>query len=495
MSSGQCEYESCIGEIGDSWSDDYRHYAQLGTPQELTIWGRGVSAHPIHVHVTLMQFISHVYYPNGVLKDMSSPFAEEGDWRDTWPALPGKSTLRMNFSNHTGEYVTHCHFLKHEDMGMMTTFFVDSATSSPSYSPTSKPTTRKPTVKPTTAKPTAKPSTAKPTVVPSTSKPSFTPSSATPSTAKPTMTPSTATPSTAIPTVAPSTAVPTEFPTLAPISGTKTIVTFSTSLSMSNVTVDDINNDEFKMTFKIAIMSALEAQDFPVSEVTNIKVESTALASHRGTLDSLYSSIESVWRTLYYFFIDEDSLQSSTSSLSYVNNNIVTSGSGGATVSYDILLVLENSIYTDPTSASAALTSILSSTSCITSVETDLNSGGYSVSSISSGTTTVTETTTITDDDGGEEATTLALWIIIVVIVVGVSVLLVMASIIRKIRSEGYKVRAKFELGSDHDMDEAVELAERQSVAVTYESAYSENNSSINSTMALTPVGTPTTQL
>ena len=444
MSSGQCEYESFIGEIGDSWSDDYRHYAQLGTPQELTIWGRGVSAHPIHVHVTLMQFISHVYYPNGVLKDMSSPFAEEGDWRDTWPALPGKSTLRMNFSNHTGEYVTHCHFLKHEDMGMMTTFFVDSATSSPSYSPTSKPPTREPTVKPT---------------------------------------------------VAPSTAVPTEFPTLAPISGTKTIVTFSTSLSMSNVTVDDINNDEFKMTFKIAIMSALEAQDFPVSEVTNIKVESTALVSHRGTLDSLYSSIESVWRTLYYFFIDENSLQSSTSSLSYVNNNIVTSGSGGATVSYDILLVLENSIYTDPTSASAALTSILSSTSCITSVETDLNSGGYSVSSISSGTTTVTETTTITDDDGGEEATTLALWIIIVVIVVGVSVLLVIASVIRKIRSEGYKVRTKFELGSDHDMDEAVELAERQSVAVTYESVYSENNSSINSTMALTPVDTPTTQL
>ncbi len=372
-----------------------------------------------------MQFISHLYYPNGKLKDMSSPFAEEGDWRDTWPALPGKSTLRMNFANHTGEYVTHCHFLKHEDMGMMTTFFVDSATPSPSVQPTLKPTTRTPTVKPSS---------------------------------------------------------PTEFPTLAPISGTKTEVTFSTSLSLSNVTVSDIDNDEFKAAFKAAIMSALDAQDFPASDVTNIDIASTVRASHRGTLDSLYSSMESVWRTLYYFFIDEDSLQSSTSSLSYADSNVVTSGSGGAKVSYDILLVLENSIYTDADSASEGLRSILSSSSCTASIVTDLNNDGYSVSSVTTGTTTVTDTSTITDDDGGEEATVLglALWI---VILVGISILLVIAVIatlvLRKIRSIDNKTHTPSEFGPD-----GVELAGRQSVAVTLDTVYGENNSSMSSTIA-----------
>lgn len=438
VTSGQCEYETFPGEIGDDLSADYRHSAQLGTPQELTLWGRGKSAHPMHVHVTLMQFIRHVYYSNGNLKDLSTPYGEEGDWRDTWPALPGKSVLRMNFANYEGEYVTHCHFLKHEDMGMMATFFV--------Y-----------------ASPSAAPTTAKPT------------------TAEPTGVPSTATPSTQKPTGVPSTAAPSESPTLAPVSGTKTFVTFSTSLTLSNVTVADIDNDDFKSTFAAAVMDALEAQDFPASEVTNIEVVSAVLATtQRSVLDHIYASIESVWRILYYFFIDEDSLQSSTSSLSPVDA-IVTSSSG-AKVTYDIVLVLQNSAYSSAASASTGLTTILSSSACTTLLVTALNNGGYSVTTVSAGTTTVTDTSTITDDEGDDEVTVLglALWI---VILVGVAIILVIAVIItlfiRKVRSLDKSVVVGFDMLKAHDHD-GLELPERESVAFTIDTVHSENNSSMD---------------
>jgi hypothetical protein len=42
--------------------------------------------------------------------------SELGDWRDTWPALVGETIIRTIYTDFVGEYVTHCHFLKHEDM-------------------------------------------------------------------------------------------------------------------------------------------------------------------------------------------------------------------------------------------------------------------------------------------------------------------------------------------------------------------------------------------
>ena len=62
----------------------------------------------------------------------------QGDYRDTFPALPGLMNAKMWFVDYEGEVVLHCHFLKHEDLGMMDTIFVgtlnDNATPAPSSS-------------------------------------------------------------------------------------------------------------------------------------------------------------------------------------------------------------------------------------------------------------------------------------------------------------------------------------------------------------------------
>ena len=169
---GLCYYESFPGEIGTSESSisSYTHIGSLNTVTELSWWGRGKSAHPMHIHVSHFQIVSHMHSGSSQM----SPYGEVGDWRDTWPSLPGVSKVRMVFSNYTGEYVTHCHFLKHEDLGMMATFLVTS--NAPTFVPTEKPSGSspvKPTVVPTkspTFVPSRKPSikpTNKPTLFPS----------------------------------------------------------------------------------------------------------------------------------------------------------------------------------------------------------------------------------------------------------------------------------------------------------------------------------------
>lgn len=40
-------------------------------------------------------------------------------WRDTYPLGPSSFTMQMNLVDFTGKYVDHCHYVDHEDMGMM----------------------------------------------------------------------------------------------------------------------------------------------------------------------------------------------------------------------------------------------------------------------------------------------------------------------------------------------------------------------------------------
>ena len=42
-----------------------------------------------------------------------------GEWRDTFPTFDGELTTRFRASDLPGEVVMHCHFLRHEDTGMM----------------------------------------------------------------------------------------------------------------------------------------------------------------------------------------------------------------------------------------------------------------------------------------------------------------------------------------------------------------------------------------
>ena len=96
----------------------------VGDVSELALWGSGF--HPMHMHVNHFQIVGY-RSPTGAEEwdKYAAPYGEIGDYRDTWPALPGVSYIRVLFSDFGGEVVVHCHVDLHEDEGMMTTFLVD----------------------------------------------------------------------------------------------------------------------------------------------------------------------------------------------------------------------------------------------------------------------------------------------------------------------------------------------------------------------------------
>jgi len=91
---------------------------ELGTLQEWHVGPQGalspsgVQGHPFHLHVSPYQ-----------LQDMPKDghYFQSGDWQDTFIYGNGKTevTVRFQASTFTGRWVAHCHFLQHEDMGMM----------------------------------------------------------------------------------------------------------------------------------------------------------------------------------------------------------------------------------------------------------------------------------------------------------------------------------------------------------------------------------------
>jgi len=142
-----CKYEVFPGVVLNSTTTGFRHKGTVDTVEELTINGRGLTPHSIHVHVHHMQVISdssNKYQPT---------FGQYGDFRDTVPALVGRVKVRYTMNRFAGESVVHCHFLFHEDMGMMGSIYAGSntcaypASGCESVSPTT------PTASPTPAPP------------------------------------------------------------------------------------------------------------------------------------------------------------------------------------------------------------------------------------------------------------------------------------------------------------------------------------------------------
>jgi FtsP/CotA-like multicopper oxidase with cupredoxin domain len=121
-SNTNCNYLTFPGQLGTTGK--YRHTGIVGSNEQLNIWGRGKSPHTLHIHVNHFQFYSHVS-DNGN-DEYSQFFGQKGDWRDTVPALPGKLSIRYNLNKFEGEVIMHCHFLMHEDMGMMASFYAGS---------------------------------------------------------------------------------------------------------------------------------------------------------------------------------------------------------------------------------------------------------------------------------------------------------------------------------------------------------------------------------
>ena len=92
-------------------------HVRLDQIEEWRIENNSTGPHPFHIHVNPFQIV-----------DSSDPIyrARRGDWLDTAgiPPLredgaPGYLTIRAHFKRFIGRYVLHCHFLGHEDRGMM----------------------------------------------------------------------------------------------------------------------------------------------------------------------------------------------------------------------------------------------------------------------------------------------------------------------------------------------------------------------------------------
>jgi len=92
---------------------------QYATPVQIRIdsaeqWkvSAGGQNHPFHIHVNAFQVLKRID-PSGAITSMNV-------WRDTLFLEEGHSyIIRSRFADFLGKTVIHCHFLDHEDQGMM----------------------------------------------------------------------------------------------------------------------------------------------------------------------------------------------------------------------------------------------------------------------------------------------------------------------------------------------------------------------------------------
>mmetsp|Transcript_50288 Transcript_50288/g.121065 ORF Transcript_50288/g.121065 Transcript_50288/m.121065 type:complete len:703 (+) Transcript_50288:182-2290(+) len=113
---GECPYLAWGGP-----AMPYRHHAKLCDVVEVTLQGRGRTPHPVHIHVNHFQVVALDVGGGG----LDETWGQIGDWRDTMPALTGAVTLRYAAATYGGVFMSHCHFLWHEDLGMMDRVWVE----------------------------------------------------------------------------------------------------------------------------------------------------------------------------------------------------------------------------------------------------------------------------------------------------------------------------------------------------------------------------------
>ncbi|MEA2605136.1 MAG: hypothetical protein QOF89_6128 [Acidobacteriota bacterium] len=89
--------------------------ARLGTAEEWTVSNSSPLQHPFHIHTNPFQ----------LLRNGATVYTQPWVWMDTialpagTPQVPQSVLLRQRYTDFTGGYVLHCHFLGHEDRGMM----------------------------------------------------------------------------------------------------------------------------------------------------------------------------------------------------------------------------------------------------------------------------------------------------------------------------------------------------------------------------------------
>lgn len=102
-------------------------FAHPGEAREYILINAQHNVHPFHIHVNRFQVkemgseLSTEKYP--VLKAVLD--FDPDAWRDTVIVPPnGRTRIWLQYKNYTGKTVFHCHFLAHEDTGMMATLFI-----------------------------------------------------------------------------------------------------------------------------------------------------------------------------------------------------------------------------------------------------------------------------------------------------------------------------------------------------------------------------------
>jgi len=94
----------------------------VGAIEEWTI--KGSEVHPFHLHVVPYQLQSN--------NNVDPAYFQAGDWHDTSFVDDG-DTVRVHMDSFTGEMIIHCHFLVHEDQGMMSWVRVTGTEGTQSY--------------------------------------------------------------------------------------------------------------------------------------------------------------------------------------------------------------------------------------------------------------------------------------------------------------------------------------------------------------------------
>jgi len=99
-----------LGVLGEAFEPSNAPYRmRLGTAEEWAVEDMDDGfTHIFHIHINPF-LVTEV---NGVALDPPQ-------WRDTFPLGPNDFVMQMNLDDFTGKYVDHCHYVDHEDMGMM----------------------------------------------------------------------------------------------------------------------------------------------------------------------------------------------------------------------------------------------------------------------------------------------------------------------------------------------------------------------------------------
>ena len=104
-------------------------FAEPGEAREYILVNGNHNVHPFHIHVNRFQVqemgseLSTTKYP--VLEAVMD--YDPKVWRDIVVVPPnGRARIWVQYKNYTGKTVFHCHFLAHEDTGMMSTLFIGS---------------------------------------------------------------------------------------------------------------------------------------------------------------------------------------------------------------------------------------------------------------------------------------------------------------------------------------------------------------------------------